>query len=71
MLASKVFANSTESVSFFLSPATFIKASSRSTEGPSTVKSATALTGTRRSSWALICSKTILVPELTIVIFDK
>ncbi|HUH02826.1 MAG TPA: hypothetical protein VML75_12595 [Kofleriaceae bacterium] len=52
-------------------PATLISAISRSTEGPSSVKSCTLCTGTRRDNCALICSMIIGVPEVTTVIRDR
>ena len=52
-------------------PATLISASSRSTEGPSRVRSCTLCTGTNRPSCALICSITIGVPEVTTVMRDS
>jgi hypothetical protein len=52
-------------------PATLISAISRSTNGPSSVKSWTLCTGTSRDSCALICSMIIRVPKVTMVIRDK
>jgi hypothetical protein len=46
-------------------------ASSRSIEGPATVMSTTRCTGTRRSSWFLICSITMDVPRVTMVMRER
>jgi hypothetical protein len=48
-----------------------ISATSRSTKGPSWVRSCTLCTGTRRDSCAWIYSMIIRVPEVTIVIRDS
>jgi len=52
-------------------PVTFTSAISRSTNGPSSVRSWTLWTGTRRDSCALICSMIIGVPLVTIVMRDR
>jgi len=52
-------------------PATLISAISRSTKGPSSVRSWILCTGTRRDNCALICSMIIGVPVVTIVIRDR
>ena len=39
--------------------------------GPATVMSTTRCTGTSRSSWFLICSITIGVPRVTMVMRDR
>ncbi len=52
-------------------PLTLTMASSRSIERPVSVMSTTRCTGTRRSSWFLICSITIGVPVVTTVISDR
>src|SRR5882724_9411953 len=48
-------------------PRTLTSASSRSTWAPSSVRSLTLWTGTRRPSWFLICSIIIGVPEVAMV----
>ena len=50
---------------------TLTMASSRSIAGPAIVMSTTRCTGTRRSSWLLICSITIGVPVVTMVMRDR
>ena len=46
-------------------------ASSRWIDGPATVMSTTRCTGTSRSSWFLICSITIGVPRVTMVMRER
>src|SRR6266853_5139649 len=52
-------------------PRTFTMASSRSIAGPAMVMSTTRWTGTMRSSWFLICSITIGVPRVTMVMRER
>src|SRR5690606_6723996 len=69
--ARKMSAVRSASTRFSPVPATFISASSRSTDGPSTVRSCTSCTGTIRLSWALICSITAGVPVVTMVMRER
>src|SRR6266550_4474072 len=69
--ARKISARRNDSIRASPLPATLISAISRSTEGPSSVKSCTLCTGTRRDSCALICSMIIGVPLVTIVMRDR
>src|SRR5258708_5408488 len=52
-------------------PRTFTMASSRSIAGPAMVMSTTRWTGTMRSSWFLICSITIGVPRVMMVMRER
>ena len=69
--ARKISAMRRLSTRFSPDPPTLIRASSRSTDGPSTVRSLTLWTGTSRSSWALIWAITIGVPEVTRVMRES
>src|SRR5215475_2288424 len=66
-LARKMPASRKASMRFSPVPTTLISASSRSNGSPTTVRSTTRCTLTNRSSWLLICPKTIGVPVVTIV----
>src|SRR5499427_3674059 len=66
-LARKMPASRKASIRFSPVPATLISASSRSKGSPATVRSTTRCTLTSRSSWFLICPRTIGVPVVTIV----
>jgi hypothetical protein len=70
-LARKMSARRRDSIRFSPVPATLMSASSRSTCGPSSVRSWTPRTGTRRESCALICSMIIRVPVVTSVMRER